>query len=77
MYDLGEFMKGVIQRFALWFNCVHGRKGALWEELFRTARMPRGRRSRFGAGLRPEETLLAPIPASRLARSKSPIALAA
>ena len=31
MLDLGEFMKGLLQRFTQWFNRVHSRTGRLWE----------------------------------------------
>jgi REP element-mobilizing transposase RayT len=35
MHDLGEFMKGLMQRFTQWFNVRHKRKGGLWEERFK------------------------------------------
>jgi putative transposase len=31
MHDLGEFMKGLLQRFTQWFNRTHSRTGRLWE----------------------------------------------
>lgn len=36
MYDLSEFMKTLKQRFTMWFNRGHGRKGTLWEERFKS-----------------------------------------
>lgn len=36
MYDLGQFMKSLKQRFSLWFNHRHERKGTLWEERYRS-----------------------------------------
>ena len=36
MYDLSEFMKGVMQRFTRWFNRVHGRRGVLCSERFKS-----------------------------------------
>lgn len=36
MHDLGEFMKGLLQRFTQWFNRVHSRTGRLWEDRFRS-----------------------------------------
>lgn len=36
MYDLSEFMKCLKQRFTMWFNRKHGRRGTLWEERFRS-----------------------------------------
>ena len=32
MQDLGEFMKGLLQRFTQWFNRAHSRTGRLWED---------------------------------------------
>jgi len=46
MYDLSEFMKGVTQRFTRWFNRVHGRKGTLWEERFRSVIVESGTAAR-------------------------------
>jgi REP element-mobilizing transposase RayT len=34
MWDLSNFMKLVKQRFSIWFNRVHRRRGTLWEERF-------------------------------------------
>jgi putative transposase len=34
MQDLGEFMKGLLQRFTQWFNRAHSRSGTLWEDRF-------------------------------------------
>ena len=36
MHDLGEFMKGLLQRFTQWFNRVHSRTGRLWEDRFKS-----------------------------------------
>jgi hypothetical protein len=36
MHDLGEFMKGLLQRFTQWFNARHRRKGRLWEDRFKS-----------------------------------------
>ncbi len=36
MQDLGEFMKGLLQRFTQWFNRAHSRAGTLWEDRFKS-----------------------------------------
>ena len=36
MQDLGEFMKGLLQRFSQWFNRAHARTGTLWEDRFKS-----------------------------------------
>ena len=36
MHDLGEFMKGLLQRFTQWFNRLHDRTGRLWEDRFKS-----------------------------------------
>lgn len=36
MYDLSEFVKGLKQRFSIWYNGVNERKGTLWEERFKS-----------------------------------------
>ena len=36
MHDLGEFMKGLLQRFSQWFNRTHSRSGVLWEDRFKS-----------------------------------------
>ncbi len=36
MHDLGEFMKGLMQRFTQWFNSKHKRTGTLWEQRFKS-----------------------------------------
>ena len=36
MHDLGEFMKGLLQRFTQWFNRTHARTGHLWEDRFKS-----------------------------------------
>ncbi len=36
MHDLGEFMKGLLQRFSQWFNRTHDRTGTLWEDRYKS-----------------------------------------
>ena len=36
MHDLGEFMKGLLQRFTQWFNRTQSRTGHLWEDRFKS-----------------------------------------
>ena len=36
MGDVSEFMKGVKQRFSVWYNRSHGRYGTLWAERFKS-----------------------------------------
>jgi hypothetical protein len=36
MHDLGEFMKGLLQRYAQWHNRAHSRTGRLWEGRFKS-----------------------------------------
>jgi putative transposase len=36
MHDLGEFMKGLLQRFTQWFNHTQARTGRLWEDRFKS-----------------------------------------
>ena len=36
MHDLGQFMKGLLQRFTQWFNARHKRTGTLWEQRFKS-----------------------------------------
>ena len=36
MQDLGEYMKGLLQRFTQWFNRAHSRTGTLWEDRFKS-----------------------------------------
>ena len=36
MQNLGEFMKGLLQRFTQWFNRAHSRSGRLWEDRFKS-----------------------------------------
>lgn len=36
MQDLGEFVKGLLQRFSQWFNRSHSRSGTLWEDRFKS-----------------------------------------
>ena len=46
MHDLGEFMKGLMQRFTQWFNGRHKRKGSLWEERFKSVIVESGTAAR-------------------------------
>ena len=34
MHDLSQFMQGFLQRYTLWHNRMHKRKGHLWEDRF-------------------------------------------
>jgi hypothetical protein len=36
MGDVSEYMKGVKQRFSVWYNRTHGRYGTLWAERFKS-----------------------------------------
>ena len=36
MHDLGEFMKGLLQRYTQWHNRTHSRTGRLWEDRFKS-----------------------------------------
>ena len=36
MHDLGEFMKGLLQRYTQWHNRRHQRTGRLWEDRFKS-----------------------------------------
>jgi REP element-mobilizing transposase RayT len=36
MHDLGEFMKGLLQRYTQWHNRRHSRSGRLWEDRFKS-----------------------------------------
>jgi putative transposase len=36
MHDLGEFMKGLLQRYTQWHNRTHARTGTLWEDRFKS-----------------------------------------
>ena len=35
MHDVSEYMKIVKQRFCVWYNCSHQRRGTLWTERFK------------------------------------------
>ena len=37
MWDMGEFMKTLKQRFSRWFNKEHGRVGTLWESRYHSS----------------------------------------
>ena len=36
MHDLSQFMQGFLQRYTLWHNATHKRKGHLWEARFKS-----------------------------------------
>jgi REP element-mobilizing transposase RayT len=36
MHDVSEFMKSVKQRFSVWYNRTHQRRGTLWAERFKS-----------------------------------------
>jgi putative transposase len=36
MHNLGEFMKGLLQRYTQWHNRTHARTGTLWEDRFKS-----------------------------------------
>ncbi len=36
MHNLGEFMKGLLQRYTQWHNRMHSRSGRLWEDRFKS-----------------------------------------
>jgi putative transposase len=49
MWNLSQFMKTLKQRFARWFNGMHGRCGTLWEERFRSVLVEDGHAARVMA----------------------------
>jgi putative transposase len=49
MHDLGQFMKGLLQRFTQWFNRVHKRRGTLWEQRFKSVIVESGTAARMMA----------------------------
>ena len=46
MWDLSEYMKSVKQCFSQWFNRLHGRRGVLWEERFKSELVEDGHAAR-------------------------------
>ena len=42
MWDLGLFMKTLKQRFSLWYNKKHGRRGTLWEARYKSVLVENG-----------------------------------
>jgi putative transposase len=46
MHDLGEFMKGLLQRFTQWFNTTQSRVGRLWEDRFKSVIVESGTAAR-------------------------------
>jgi len=46
MHDLGQFMKGLLQRFTQWFNTRHKRTGTLWEQRFKSVIVESGTAAR-------------------------------
>jgi REP element-mobilizing transposase RayT len=66
MWDLGEFMKALKQRFSRWFNTRHDRRGTLWEERYKNVLVQDGYAARvMGAyiDLNPVRAGMAPDPA--------------
>ena len=49
MHDLGQFMKGLMQRFTQWFNGQHKRSGRLWEDRFKSVIVESGTAARMMA----------------------------
>ena len=49
MWDLSEYMKSLKQRFSRWFNWMHGRRGTLWEERFKSVLVEDGHAARVMA----------------------------
>lgn len=49
MYDLSEFMKGLLIRFTRWFNRLKKRKGTLWEARFNSVIVESGTAARVVA----------------------------
>ena len=46
MHDLGQFMKGLMQRFSQWFNTRHKRTGTLWEQRYKSVIVESGTAAR-------------------------------
>lgn len=46
MYDLSEYMKGLLIRFTRWFNGKHKRTGTLWEDRFKSVIVESGTAAR-------------------------------
>ena len=46
MHDLGQFMKGLMQRFSQWFNTKHKRTGTLWEQRYKSVIVESGTAAR-------------------------------
>ena len=44
MYDLSEFMKTLKQRYAIWYNAEHDRRGHLWDDRFKSVLVEGGGR---------------------------------
>ena len=44
MHDISPFMKTLKQRFAVWYNCRHERKGTLWRDRFESSLVQEGSR---------------------------------
>jgi putative transposase len=42
LFDLSAFMKEFKQKFTMWFNGTHGRRGTLWEERFKSVLLEDG-----------------------------------
>lgn len=41
--DISSFMKDLKQRFTQWYNRIHGRKGHLWNDRFKSVRIEEGK----------------------------------
>lgn len=46
MHDLGQFMKGLLQRFTQWYNARQKRTGTLWEQRFKSVIVESGTAAR-------------------------------
>ncbi len=49
MWDLGQFMKTLKQRFTQWYNRHHGVKGTLWEQQYKSVIVESGEAARVMA----------------------------
>jgi len=50
MWDMGEFMRSVKQRFSRWFNKSHSRRGTLWEDRYHSSLVEDGYAAMVVAG---------------------------
>ena len=49
MWDLGQFMKTLKQRFSTWYNARHGQSGTLWEARYKSVLVEDGHAARVMA----------------------------